>query len=568
MKAKTAALGVAALSPGVVVELVELPDRDAFRAFWTGKRDALGPRAAAHTSSPAVWLGGSDFLGGCDATIAHLKATYMAGGASLGVPRVTHDNDRVLPGEPTYDYDLAVIGGGSGGLAASKAAAEAGARVVVLDFVKPSWAGTTWGLGGTCVNVGCIPKKLMHTAALLGEALGDSRSYGWGLSAQPTHDWATMVENVQNHISGLNFGYKVQLREKNVDYKNALARFTGPHTLELTDKKGAVSSISARRVIIAVGGRPKRLEIPGGEHAISSDDIFSLPSAPGKTLMVGASYIALECAGFVAGLGHDTTVMVRSILLRGFDQYIAEAIGSHMASHGVKFVRGAVPTSIVKTAEGKLRVSWTGEGGVTGEDVYDTVLVATGRTADTAGLNLAAAGVVPAADGKLVAPGEQTSVPHIYAVGDVVAGRPELTPVAIAAGKALAARLYGGSSVGMDYDKVPTTVFTPLEYGAVGLSEEDAVARYGAADVEVYHTHFTPLEWSVVETRPENACYAKLVVHKPDSNRVVGFHVLGPHAGEVTQGWAAAMKLGATYDTFLTTVGIHPTISEEFTTLT
>jgi thioredoxin reductase (NADPH) len=530
------------------------------------------------------------FLGGCDATIAWIKANYMAGGAVSRAPRVVHSNDVDAPagaGEAPvkYDYDLVVIGGGSGGLACSKEAAALGAKVAVLDFVKPSWQGTTWGLGGTCVNVGCIPKKLMHQAALLGEAITDARSYGWDVPAPAhaahgvaagaeaaksvaSHSWERMVSSVQDHIAGLNFGYRVQLREKGVKYENALGAFVDPHTLELTDKRGKTSRITTRRVVIAVGGRPKALDIPGGELAMSSDDLFSRATSPGKTLVVGASYVALECAGFLAGIGLPVTVMVRSILLRGFDQQVADLIGEATKAHGVDFVRPAVPTRIDKEADGRLKVSWVNsETGAEASEVYDSVFTATGREADTRKLNLEAAGVKVERDGKLAAVNEQTSVPHIYAIGDVLAGRPELTPVAIMAGRLLARRLFGGSTEGMDYDRIPTTVFTPLEYGCVGLSEEDALTRLGSGRVEVYHTNYTPLEWSVVESRPQNGCYAKLIVDKGDSNRVVGFHVLGPNAGEITQGWACALRLGATYESFTSTVGIHPTTSEEFTTL-
>jgi thioredoxin reductase (NADPH) len=261
--------------------------------------------------------------------------------------------------------------------------------------------------------------------------------------------------------------------------------------------------------------------------------------------------------------------MARSIFLRGFDQQIAEMIGAHMGEHGVKFLRPATPTKIVKAEDGKLTVTWVNaDTGVEASDVFDTVFTATGRVPDTSKLGLTAAGVAADKEGKLPTLGEQTNVPHIYAIGDVVAGKPELTPVAVAAGKLLAARVYGGATEGMDYDKIATTVFTPLEYGCVGLSEEAAIARYGEENLDIYHSSFTPLEWTVVEARPQNACYAKLIADKKDEGRIVGFHILGPNAGEITQGWAAAVRLGATYKTFSSTVGIHPTVSEEFTTLT
>jgi thioredoxin reductase (NADPH) len=338
------------------------------------------------------------FLGGCDATLEWVRANYMAGSAVSRPPRVIHSNDLFTgPGDRgAYEYDLVVIGGGSGGLACSKEAAGLGARVAVLDFVKPSWAGTVWGLGGTCVNVGCIPKKLMHTAALLGEGLADAREYGWQVDrATVSHDWSAMVGAVQDHISSLNFGYRVALREKGVDYKNALGSFVDAHTLACTDKKGKVTNITARRFGLGVGGRPRPLDIPGGELAISSDDIFSLATSPGKTLVVGASYVALECAGFLTGLGLDTTVMVRSILLRGFDQQIAAMIGEHMEEHGTKFLKTCTPTAIEKTPEGKLKVTYlNAETGASASAEFDTVFVATGRNADTAKLNLAAAGIV------------------------------------------------------------------------------------------------------------------------------------------------------------------------------
>jgi len=278
-------------------------------------------------------------------------------------------------------------------------------------------------------------------------------------------------------------------------------------------------------------------------------------------LVVGASYIALECAGFLAGLGLDVTVMVRSILLRGFDRDIADKIGNDMEkNHHVKFTRGVVPERIVKNGDGTKTVHWTGGG----SDTYDTVLAAIGRYADTSKLGLDIAGVqINSKNGKIICNNEQTNVPHIYAIGDVVLGVPELTPVAIQSGKMLANRLYKQNvSEAMDYNLIATTVFTPTEYGAIGLSEEDAIAKFGKDSIEVYHSSFTPLEWSLTAGRPENTCYAKLVCDKNDDERVLGLHYLGPDAGEVVQGYAVAMRCGATCKDFHDTVGIHPTVSE------
>jgi len=465
-------------------------------------------------------------------------------------------------------YDLVVIGGGSGGLACSKEAAKLGKKVAVCDFVKPSPPGTTWGLGGTCVNVGCIPKKLMHKAALLGEDINDSSDFGWQVEKNSVkHDWSTMVQNVQMHIKSLNFGYRAQLMSEQVKYFNAYAKFLGPNELHLTDKKGKESKITADKFVVAVGGRPSYPDIPGAkEHAITSDDIFSLKTAPGKTLVVGASYVALECAGFLHAVGMDTTVMVRSILLRGFDQQIAEMIGDYMTNHGMKFIRPATPTSIELVGD-KKKVTWKNADGSTSEDLFDTVMFAIGRYAVTDGIDLPTAGVqVNPKTGKIPCVAEQTNVPHIYAIGDVLDGQPELTPVAIQAGRLLSQRLYAGATLQMDYDKIPTAVFTPLEYGAVGLSEEDAIAKIGKDNVEVYHSFFKPLEWTVPH-REDNACYCKLVCDKTKNELVVGFHILGPNAGEITQGMGVAIKMNATKADLDNTVGIHPTTAEEFTTM-
>ncbi|XP_035918561.1 thioredoxin reductase 1, mitochondrial isoform X1 [Anopheles stephensi] len=481
------------------------------------------------------------------------------------------------PQEENYDYDLVVIGGGSGGLACAKQAVQLGAKVAVLDFVKPSPRGTKWGLGGTCVNVGCIPKKLMHQASLLGEAIHDSQPYGWKLP-QPEairHDWATLTESVQNHIKSVNWVTRVDLRDQKVEYVNGLGYFKDDHTVVAVMKNQTERELRAKHVVIAVGGRPRYPDIPGAaEYCITSDDIFSLPNAPGRTLLVGAGYIGLECAGFLKGLGYDVTVMVRSILLRGFDQQMATLVGDSMVEKGISFHHRSRPLAVEKQADGRLLVRYETEtdGGnaTTAEDVFDTVLFAIGRQAETGTLKLANAGVVTAEGGKSdkidVNEYDQTNVPHIYAVGDVLYKKPELTPVAIHAGRIIARRLFGGSEERMDYADVATTVFTPLEYGCVGLSEEAAEAAHGKDGIEVYHAYYKPTEFFVPQ-RSVRYCYLKAVALREGNQRVLGLHFLGPAAGEVIQGFAAALKCGLTMQILRNTVGIHPTVAEEFTRL-
>lgn len=304
--------------------------------------------------------------------------------------------------QENFEYDLVVIGGGSGGLACAKEAVQFGAKVAVLDFVKPSPRGTKWGLGGTCVNVGCIPKKLMHQASLLGDAIHDSQSYGWKFAEPESvkHDWSTLTESVQNHIKSVNWVTRVDLRDKKVEYVNGLGYFKDAHNVVAVMKNQTERVLNAKHVVVAVGGRPRYPNIPGAlEYGITSDDIFSLPTEPGKTLVVGAGYIGLECAGFLKGFGYDATVMVRSILLRGFDQQMATMVGDSMVEKGIKFLHKTQPQSVEKQADGRLLVKYRADDGTEGSDVYDTVLFAIGRTACTEDLKLDQAGVVTAEGG-------------------------------------------------------------------------------------------------------------------------------------------------------------------------
>ncbi|XP_055388757.1 thioredoxin reductase-like [Condylostylus longicornis] len=480
----------------------------------------------------------------------------------------------------SYDYDLVVIGGGSGGMAAAKEAMLCGAKKVALfDFVKPTVHGTKWGLGGTCVNVGCIPKKLMHYAASMGPALhGDAPHFGWNIEVKG-HDWNAMIDAVQQYVKKLNFSYRVGLRSKKVEYINALGRVEDPHTVSYV-KNGETQKLSTKYILIAVGGRPNvpsEEEVPGAQqYAITSDDLFSLKTSPGKTLVVGASYIALECAGFLTELGYPTTVAVRSILLRGFDRQCAEKVGQMMQEMGTRFVR-ALPTRITKTTSGKFQVEFSD--GLPTEE-FDTILYATGRLPDTQLLNLEAVGVKLDDKGKIIATCEQSSVPSLFVVGDALSGGLELTPVAIKAGELLVRRLFAGSTVQMDYHLVPTAVFTPFEYGACGMSEEAAIEKYGQANVEVYLFEFPTLEIAAahrakvlsarvneadVELSPNSL--TKLVCLKSENERVLGFHFVGMNAGEITQGYSLALKLGCKKSDFDSVVGIHPTDAESFHSL-
>ncbi|XP_073944454.1 thioredoxin reductase 1 isoform X4 [Choristoneura fumiferana] len=477
----------------------------------------------------------------------------------------------MAPIDGTFDYDLAVIGGGSGGLACAKEAVNQGAKVAVLDFVTASPQGTKWGLGGTCVNVGCIPKKLMHQAALLGESIHEAVAYGWQVPDvnKIKIDWAALTESVQNHIKSVNWVTRVDLRDKKIEYINGLGEFKDPHTIVATLKNGSKKELTAKNIVIAVGGRPHYPDIPGAkEYCISSDDIFSLGYPPGKTLVVGAGYIGLECAGFLNSLGYSATVLVRSVPLRGFDQQMAAAVTSEMEQKGVTFHHRTVPLSVEKLDNGQLKARWLNtETQQQSEDVFDTVLLATGRYALTKALNLEAAGVTCLSEnGKIVAATEQTNVAHIYAVGDVLEGRPELTPVAIHAGRLLARRVFAGAPHHMDYENVATTIFTPLEYGCVGLSEEAATERYGADNIEVYHAYYKPTEFFIPQRNIRN-CYLKAVALRAAPQRILGLHFVGPVAGEIIQGFAAAVKCGITMEQLMSTVGIHPTVAEEFTRL-
>ncbi|GBG85941.1 hypothetical protein CBR_g40754 [Chara braunii] len=484
--------------------------------------------------------------------------------------------DTQLPEERHgFQYDLVVIGGGCGGLACAREAAKFGKKVAVLDYVYPSPAGTVWGLGGTSVNVGCIPKMLMHHAAVVGEAIVDAQEAGWNVRVDG-HDWNKLVMMVQDYINSLNLGYKIALRDAKIDYIHAYGRFVDAHTVECKDRRAGVRAITSRRFVIAVGGRPRYMGVDGDkEFCITSDDLFAWDKPPGKTLCVGGSFVALEIAGFLTSLGFGVTVFARSVFLRGFDQQAAEHVVSYMEHQGTKMIANSVPIKFERDEKGKVLVTYSErKSDVFRKEVFDTVIIAVGRDALTLDLRLDKAGVeFNQSTGKIRAVHEQTNVKHIYAVGDVLEGKQELAAVAIKTGTLLAKRLFGGGKEFTDYCEVPATVYTPLEYGCIGMAEDAAEQQYGAENIEVYVSYLKPMLWNLNKKmrpngtylREDHACFLKLVTLIPEKERIIGLHIVAPNAGEIVGGYAVALKLGARKEDFDASVGVHPSISEEFT---
>ncbi|XP_073337010.1 thioredoxin reductase 1, cytoplasmic-like [Pagrus major] len=492
------------------------------------------------------------------------------------------------PSSEPHDYDLLVIGGGSGGLAVAKEAAGLRRKVLLLDLAAPSPRGTNRELGGSSLNTNSI-RKFLHQASFLGKAIQDSQKYGWRAKEQVSHGWRELVEAVQQQVKTRSLELKKELKRCGVFYLHARAEIVAPHTVEVTDMNGSKRRVTAETLVIATGDSPQYLGIPGDrEYCVTSEDLLSLPHPPGRTLVVGGSAEGLEIAGFLFGLGLPVTVMQQHDLLQGFDQKTAQKIENHMIVSGVKFLYHCSLTKVEQTeasskdvvsddsaatpqqfSKGRLRATIISKEGQTIQEDFDTVLLAVGRKAITSDIGLECVGVQRSQDtGRiLVNERDQTSVDHIYAIGSVQHGRPSATGLSVHAGTLLARRLYRGDSILCDYSNVPTVVLTPLEYAACGLSEEKANLTFGEASIEVYHSHYWPLEWEL-PGKNKNSCYVKVICHIPDHERVVGLHVMGPNAGDIVQGFAAAMKCGLTKQQLDATVGIHPGSAQVLISLT
>jgi len=442
-----------------------------------------------------------------------------------------------------YDFDLFVIGAGSGGVRAARVAAGHGAKVGICESSR---------VGGTCVIRGCVPKKLLSYAAHFADDMEDAAGFGWTVSGAE-FSWETLIRNKDREIDRLNNVYLRLLEESGVKLFPVHARFIDSHRVQLGE-----DIISAERILIAAGGRPWVPEIPGSEHVITSDQAFFLQKLPASVLIVGGGYIACEFAGIFNGLGSRVTQVYRGPeLLRGFDKDVRRVLGREMSAKGIdiRFERNV--TGIEKQAEG-LQVSMDDGSELT----VDCVMYATGRVPNSKGLNLLNTGIEVRADGSIaVNEYSQTSVENIFAVGDIT-NRVNLTPVAIHEGHAFADSEFGGQSRMVDHEFIPSAVFTQPQVGTVGYSEARARQHYG--ELDVFISEFKPMKHTL--SGRDSMMMMKLIVERA-GQKVVGLHIVGEDAPEIAQGFAVAVKSGLKKEQFDATVGIHPTAAEELVTM-
>lgn len=452
-----------------------------------------------------------------------------------------------LPAVKHFDY--LVLGGGSGGIASARRAAEFGVKVGLIESGR---------LGGTCVNVGCVPKKIMFCASnMKEEILHDAKDYGLELTGSVSFDWKRLTEKREAYIERLNGIYQNNLNNSQVEVISGQAKLVG-------EKKVAVDSVvySADHILVAVGGRPLLPDIPGAELGITSDGFFQLKDRPARVVVVGAGYIGVEMAQIFAGLGSDTTLCIRgNTVLRNFDQMISEAVTREVEASGVNIKRGVGVARVDKTSEG-LVVSLN-----TGETLppTDVLLWAVGRLPNTDSLGCTDISLdLDKAGHILVDEFQNTNIAGLYALGDV-AGKALLTPVAIAAGRRLAHRLFDNKpDLKLDYSNIPTVVFSHPPIGTIGLTEKEASEKFGEENLKIYETKFTPLYHSMTTRKPQTVM--KLICAGLEE-KVVGLHMMGRGCDEMLQGFGVAVKMGATKTDFDNCVAIHPTSSEEFVTM-
>ncbi|MBW4092110.1 MAG: glutathione-disulfide reductase [Proteobacteria bacterium] len=441
------------------------------------------------------------------------------------------------------DFDLFVIGGGSAGVRCARIAAGHGARVAIAE--DRFW-------GGTCVNIGCVPKKLLVQAGEYGAWADDAAGFGWSIRKGP-HDWTALIAAKDREIGRLNATYRRLLDTAGATIFDARAKLDDPHTIDVGGTK-----VTAERIVIATGGHPTRIDIPGAELGIVSDDAFYLPHMPKRVAILGSGYIAVEFAGIFAALGAEVDLIYRQPLpLRGFDHDLREALAEALGSNGIALHPGCTPERIEPHGTNRRRLSLASGHAIE----TDLVFFATGRRPATTNLGLEHAGVTITPIGAVAVDEHlRTSQPHIFAIGDVT-DRLNLTPVATAEGHALADSLFGNKPRRISLENVPTAVFSTPPVATVGLSEEQAAKK---GPVDIYVTRFTPMRHTL--TGRARKSLMKLIVDQP-TGRVLGAHMLGEDAPEIMQGLGIAVAMGATKADFDRTIGIHPTAAEEFVTM-
>ncbi len=445
-----------------------------------------------------------------------------------------------------YDYDLFVIGAGSGGVRAARIAATHGAKVAIAEEYR---------FGGTCVIRGCVPKKLLVYASRFHDEFEDAAGFGWTVGAS-RFDWPTLIANKDKEIDRLEGIYKRNLERAGVAIFESRAVLEGPHTVRLLKSH---KTVRAKTILIATGGWPNvDAELEGREHVITSNEAFHLKELPKRVIVAGGGYIAVEFAGIFAGLGAETTLIYRGPkILRGFDEDVRDSLMEELPRRGIRIVTEKVFTRIEKTADG-LVGHLMGGGSLTA----DQIMFAIGRSPNTTGLGLEAAGVELARGGAIKVDGaSRTNVESIYAVGDVT-DRVALTPVAIREGHSFADRLYGKRPWTTEYEMIPTAVFSTPEVGTVGMTEAEARAAHG--DIDLYKARFRPMKGTL--SGREERMLMKLIVDAK-SDRVLGCHIVGPDAGEMVQMAAIAMRMGATKADFDRTMALHPSAAEELVTM-
>lgn len=448
----------------------------------------------------------------------------------------------------TQEFDLISIGGGSGGIASAIRAASYGAKCAVIEQKD---------LGGTCVNVGCVPKKVMWFASQVAEMLEVAGDYGFN-APLIDFDWKMLVENRQAYISRINQWYQGYLEKNNVTLVEGTAKFIDNHTVEVNGE-----TLTAKHIVIAVGGVPSIPSIPGAELGIDSDGFFALTEQPKKVAVIGAGYIAVELAGVLHQLGSDTTLMVRKESpLRNFDPILSKTLVDYMEKQGLNLLTGHAPKELSQQADKTITVKFENGQEQSG---FDCVIWAIGRKPNIKPLNLQSTDIQVNEHGFIPSDKyENTNIPGVYALGDVC-GKTALTPVAVAAGRRLANRLFTDDThCHLNYDNIPTVVFSHPPIGTVGLTETEAVEQYGKNNIKVYQSNFTPMFTSITK-HPQPTAMKLITLGKEET--IIGCHIIGLGADEMLQGFAVAIKMGATKQDFDNTVAIHPTSAEELVTM-